>query len=164
MIISSPQKVAILSLDGINLASGFISKELSIFLEDERTSRHYVFKIPIDLQLTSSDRKTEYYHHQILGGLRLSDNCVGSLEYYSHVGIIQSLSNYTVYVVGHVALKFVTRIISGSDVYDIRQIAHHQFPKQLPQASCGVHHNPRYCSNLGISANFVLTIYFDINV
>ena len=143
---SASRKIAILSVDGINFSSGFVCKELSLFLEDERTSRHYVFKRPIDLQLTGSDRKTEFFHHKILGGLRLNDSSVGSLEHYSHVGVIQSLCNYTVYVAGHVAYKFVTRIIPGSDVYDIQQIAHHQFPRTLPQSPCGIEHNPRYCS------------------
>ena len=56
--ISSPQtKVAVVSVDGINLSSRFILKEMSIRLENENSYRHFVFNKPADLEMTAKDKK-----------------------------------------------------------------------------------------------------------
>ena len=144
MIVNKP--IAIVSVDGPNLSSGFVLKEMSIFIEDEFTSRHYLFRRPVNLHMGEMDRRTERFHHQILGGLRFDEHNCASLEYYTHVGIIQSLSNHRIYCAGHIAYKFLTGLLPQGDVLDIQQISDHTFSKELDRAPCGIAHNPRYCS------------------
>ena len=143
----TPQpKVAVVSVEGINLSSSFILKEMSIRIEEEDSCRHYVFNKPRDLKMTVQDKRTESYCKRVLGAAGINEYTVGSLDYYSHVGILYSLANHTIYCAGHVAYKFLTTLLPYAAIYDIQEISTHVFPKELPSAMCGLSHNPRYCS------------------
>ena len=143
---SQQQKIAVVSLDGINLSSRFILKELSIRLDDESSCRHYVFKKPADLVMTLRDRKTERYARKVLGAAGLDEYNTASLDYYSHITILSSLHDYTIYCAGHVAFKFLASILPTANLFDIQEVSAHVFPKELPHVWCGLNHNPRYCS------------------
>ena len=140
----SPQtKVAVVSVDGINLSSRFILKEMSIRLENENSYRHFVFNKPADLEMTAKDKKTKSFAKRILGAAGINDFAAGALDYYSHIGILYSLTDFRIYCAGHV---FLTNILPYADIYNIQEISTHTFPKELPTAWCGISHNPRYCS------------------
>ena len=143
---SPAPKIAVISIEGINFSSGFILKELSIRVQEEASTRHYVFNRPADLQMTAKDSRTESYCKRVLGAAGINDYTIGSLDYYTHVGILYSLANHTIYCAGHVAHKFLSNLLPYTCIYDIQDIATHVFPKELPSAWCGLNHNPRYCS------------------
>lgn len=140
------KKIAIVSLEGINLSSRYVLKEMSLRIEDENSCRHYIFNRPADLVLTAKDRKTERFARNVLGAAGIDEYCTGSLEYYSHISILRSLQGYTIYCAGHVALKFLSAILPDVEVYDIQEVAGHVFPKELPHVWCGLNHNARYCA------------------
>ena len=143
----SPQrKVAIISLDGINLSSRFILKEMSIHIEDEDSLRHFVFSKPVDLQMTAQDRRTENYCKRVLGAVGINEYTVGSVQYYGHISILNSLADFTIYCAGHVAYKSLTSVLPYASIYVIQDISTHTFPNELPNAFCGISQNPRYCS------------------
>ena len=143
---SPPPKIAIVSVDGINLSSRFILKEMSIRIDKDESYRHFIFNRPADLVMTLADKKTEEYAKRVLGAAGIDDYSDGSLDYYSHIGILYSLANYKIFCAGHVSYKFLSTILPYADIYDIQEISSHTFPKQLPTAWCGISHNPRYCS------------------
>ena len=105
---------------------------------DEFTSRHVLFRGPANLHMSEMDRRTERFHHHVLRELRLDKHNCTSFEYYTHIGIIQSLVNHRVYCAGHVAYKFLTGILLRADVLDIQQISDHKIPKELNRAPCGI--------------------------
>ena len=139
-------KNVIITIDGINLAHGFVLKELSIFLIEAQTTRHYFFKPPPFLYLTANDRKTEAYTKKALGGLGVEEHAEGSLEYFTHTGVIDSLKDYRVYVMGDLTETFIKGVIPHAEIWDLQRTCSVVYPKQLPPAACGIPHNPRYCS------------------
>ena len=132
-------KNVIITIDGINLEHGFVLKELSIFLIEAQTTRHYFFKPPPFLYLTANDRKTEAYTKKALGGLGVEEHAEGSLEYFTHTGVIDSL-------MGDLTETFIKGVIPHAEIWDLQRTCSVVYPKQLPPAACGIPHNPRYCS------------------
>ena len=93
--------------------------------------------------MTAKDKKTESFAKRILGAAGINDFAAGSLDYYSHIGILYSLADFRIYCAGHVAHKFLTNILPYADIYDIQEISTHTLPKELPTAWCGISHDPR---------------------
>ena len=96
--------------------------------------------------MTHADRQTERYSKKVLGGLGIDEHADGSLEYYAHIPVIQSLQEYRILLVGNVAEKFVRSILPYGDVWDLQNVTSLTYPKQLHSAYCGIPHNARYCS------------------
>ena len=102
---------------------------------------------PSDFWMTSADRKTHNFAVHVLGStIPLTSHQLGSLDYYSHAGALDSLKDHRIFVVGEIAEKFVRNIVPHADIWNIQELTSFTYPKTLPTACCGVVHNPRYCS------------------
>ena len=139
-------KSCIITIDGVNFSRRFVAKELSIYLIEENSTRHMLLKAPTDFWMTAADKKTHYFAVNVLGTIPLSAHTFGSLDYYSHVGAIDSLKDHKIFVVGEMTEKFVQNIIPHADIWNIQELTSFKYPKTLQYACCGVNHNPRYCS------------------
>ena len=139
-------KSCIISVDGVNFSRRFIAKEISVHLLDDGTTRHMLLKTPTDFWMTSADRKTHNFAVHVLGTIPLTSHQLGSLDYYSHAGALDSLKDHRIFVVGEIAEKFVRNIVPHADIWNIQELTSFTYPKTLPTACCGVVHNPRYCS------------------
>ena len=140
-------KSVIITVDCINLAHGFFLKELSIFFIEAQTTTHDFFKPPPFLYLTANYRKTEAYTKKALGRLGVEEHAEGSLEYFTHTGVIDTLKNYRIYVMSDLTETFINKgVIPHAEIWDLQRTYNVVYPKQLPTAACGIHHNPRYCS------------------
>ena len=90
---------------------------------------------PQDAQLCSSC--------VIMGTIPLTSHQLGSLDYYSHAGALDSLKDHRIFVVGEITEKFVRNILPHADIWNIQDLTSFTYPKTLPTAYCGVVHNPR---------------------
>lgn len=137
----------IMLLEGVNLASGLIVRELTLYFPSLPATRHYFFTTPSDLTLTHGDRVTERYHAHILGGIALREIIPGALEYKVLYSILQSIRDMEIQVVGSVAYTFLKYILPNSNIIDLQRHNSFKFPSALQPANCGhMHQNPRYCT------------------
>lgn len=143
---SFTMKYAVVSTEGVNFSRGFTLKELAIWLPGDETSRYYVFQPPVGQRLSEGDHRTERYAVKVLGATSTRQHVSGSLPYHTHIGVLYSLADFTIYVAGHVSYKFLTQLLPYTNVIDIQEISGHRFPTELPSSWCGLNHNPRYCA------------------
>ena len=140
-------RTIILSLEGVNLRSGFIVREMSIYYLHDWSFRHYFFETPDNLSLTEDDRQTARFYRDMMGGIDLDRYIDGSIPYINLDYILLQHSSYSIYVVGNVSYNFLRdKLPSHSKITDIRNITTFVYPRTLETAGCGVHHEPRYCS------------------
>lgn len=138
----------VVSIEGINFASGYVPREMSVYFAPSQEIRHYFFKSPGGLRLSENDKKTLHFVKHRLGGLGL-DEIEGALEYHTLFNLLHDLRNHTIFVVGSIAQIFVQRNLPGVDVRDLQTFTSFKYPKTLPYCSgCGTfaHENARYCS------------------
>ena len=69
----------IVSLEGVNLRSGLVVREMSLYFPRHRSFRHYFFEAP-HLELTYGDRRTDRYYRDTLGGIGLETPIPGALR------------------------------------------------------------------------------------
>lgn len=138
----------LLSLEGVNLRSGYIVRELAIFFPAENGGvRTFYFATPEDLELTHLDRRTNYHHRHSLNGANLDVFIPGALCSTLLHPILKSLATYKIYVAGNVAQNFLQSLLPYTVVEDICKKFGFKYPKRVPhQRTCGLDHSGRYCA------------------
>ena len=153
-------KSCIITTEGINLRRGYVLKEMSIYLLHLNETKHYFFKSPININMDSNDMKTNWYTKKYLSGIGVNDFRSGSLENFSYMDILRSLSDHRIYVVGQQTYELCYGIIPHANIIDL-QHSSFIYPKQIQSALCGFSHsNPRYCS---LAKIWVIKNYLDEN-
>ena len=135
--------MVILTLEGFNLPSGYIVKELTIIFNDD-SYQHFHFNAPKDFFPTAKDLRTINYVRRHLNGLSLSNDCL--LPYTSINDILNNLTSYTIYVAGNSAHKFIMNHLPLNNIIDICSEYDFKYPEELLPMGCFKQHNPRYCS------------------
>ena len=137
----------IVSLEGVNLSSGLIVREMSLYFTHDRSYRHYFFKVPRNLDLTHGDRQTDKYYRNILGGIGLNRQIPGSLDHRCVAELLHSLQSYSIYTCGNVSFQYLQEIIPHAKLTDIQTISSFSYPSVLvKETGCGIEHPPRYCA------------------
>ena len=137
---------AIVSLEGVNLRSGLVVREMSIYFPRHGSFRHYFFEAP-HLELTYGDRQTDRYYRNILGGIGLETPIPGALRPRCVEEILQSLSRHYIYICGNVGYQYIRSILPYSRITDVQRVSAFTYPNSLEAAGCGVAcHAPRRCS------------------
>ena len=141
-------RTVIISLEGVNLESGFVPREMSLYYLHDKSYRHYFFERPDDLVLTENDQQTNRFYRDVMGGFDLETYIEGSLPFINLFYLILRHSSYSVYVVGNVSYKLLRETLPHyTNVTDIRDISVFVYPRSLEESGCGLNHSsPRYCS------------------
>ena len=133
----------ILTIEGFNLSSGYIIKELTIMYQDD-SYQHFQFSPPKDFQPTDAQEKTIYYTQRYLNELALSDNAL--LPYSTINDIMQKISTYTIFVAGYTTYKVIKEYLPLVKIINVCSEYNFSYPKELPPTNCFKQHRPRYCS------------------
>ena len=136
----------IISLEGVNLSSGLIVREMSLYFTHDRSYRHYFFKVPRNLELTHGDRQTDRYYRNILGGIGLIRQIPGSLDYRCVAELLLSLQGYSIYTCGNVSFQYLRENMPNAKITDIQTISSFSYPSTVQGTGCGIEHPPRYCA------------------
>lgn len=136
----------IVSLEGVNLASGFIVREMSLYFVYDRSYRHYFFKKPLGFEMSEEDRRTDRYYRNILGGIGLTQLIPGALDYRCVAEILLSLHGYFIYTCGNVSSQFLRRNLPYARITDIQDVSTFTYSSSLQGGDCGIEHPARYCS------------------
>jgi hypothetical protein len=139
-------KTVIVSFEGVNLRSGFIPRELSIYYLADGSFRHYFFLPPRHLELTHGEKQTERFYRTILGGIGLHDKVEGAIPYSNVEYLLLAHAEYSIYTVGHIATRFIAEFLPHAAITNVQDVAAFVYPRTLEPSGCGVAHNPRYCS------------------
>ena len=135
--------MVILTLEGFNLPSGYIVKELTIIFNDD-SYQHFHFNAPKDFYPTAKDLQTINYIRRHLNELYLSDDCL--LPYTSIIDILNNLLSCKIYVAGNSTHKFIMTYLPLNNIIDICSEYNFKYPAELPPMDCFKQHKPRYCS------------------
>jgi hypothetical protein len=137
----------IVSFEGVNLSSGYVVREMSIFYLIDKSYRHYFFDLPDNLFLTERDKQTDRYYYNVLGGISLRTVIEGALPYITLDYLLLHLADHYIYVAGNVSCTFLReKLPYHSNITDIREISFFVYPRTLESAGCGLNHRARYCS------------------
>ena len=145
------------SLEGVNLSEwDCVIRELSVYFCETGKVQHFTFDPP-DRTLSPSEKKTDNYVRQHLGGVGVFDEIPGSLSNHRSQEILTSLGGYQILCAGNVAFSWIKRVLPFGDVKNIQINTDFKFPRELQGTFCGVVHTPRYCS---LSKLWVIVYYF----
>ena len=133
----------LLAMEGFNLSSGYIIKELTILFPDD-SYQHFQFNPPNDFHPTAAQWKTINYTQKHLNELTLYDNAL--LPYSTINDIMQKISSHTIFVAGNITQSVINEYLPLTKVIDICTEYNFSYPKELPPANCFKQHRPRYCS------------------
>ena len=147
----------LVTIEGFNLSSCYIIKELTIIFQDE-SYQHFRFSPPKDFHPTAAQWRTINYTQSNLNELPLSDNAL--LPYSSINDIIKKLPSFTIFVAGHITYKVIKEYLPLTKVINICREYNFSYPKELPSTECFSRHRSRYCSLS--KAKYIKTILKDL--
>ena len=132
---------AYIGVEGYTLPSGFVLKELCVLFPNEEYS-YYLFKAPVNKQLSDVDRRTIRYTTTNLNNLSWFD---GHIPLEILPDILQEIKQYRIYTYSEIARKMLQELLPVSIVNDIQTLGF-KLPSCLPSDNCGREHKPRYCA------------------
>ena len=132
---------AYIGIEGYNIPSGFIVKELAIVYPNEEFD-HYLFKSPNDFLLTAKDEETIRYITRHLNNLSYTD---GDIPYSMVGSVLEKLKDYTIYTYGLQTQRLVQGFLPTATIINTQDDGH-KLDQHLPDPSCFRIHNFRYCA------------------
>ena len=134
---------AIMALQGFNLTTGFLTKELTV-MTPNRNFAHWLFLKPKDRALSNTDELTVKYSSEKLHQLQYTD---GNVSYTELDRILKELAKFDkIYTYGHVAAEFLSKNLPSTKVIDTMDIGCSLPKDSKDKTDCGRKHNARYCS------------------
>lgn len=132
---------AYVGIEGFNIPSGYIIKELAIVYPNEEYD-HYLFKNPNNFPLTEKDVKTIRHITRYLNNLSYTD---GDIPYSSVSSVLQKLEDYAIFTYGSQAQRLLQGFLPTATITNTQDVGH-KLDQHLPDPSCFRIHNFRYCA------------------
>ena len=130
-----------IGVEGFTLPAGFIAKEICILFPN-REFCHYIFKAPINPNLSAADHRTIRFTTDKLNKLSWYD---GFISYETIPEIMIEFQQFRIFTYGEVVMRFIQKLLPLSVVTNT-QTDGYAMPSVLPNPACCRDHPPRYCA------------------